>query len=170
MGAFRRTILVAVGANLAGPGGRTPAATCAWAAARVGEAAGLAIEGVSRWFRSPAWPPSAQPDYVNGVVRLSGRAAPHGLLMTLHGIEAEAGRVRGAANAARTLDLDLLAMDGLVIDEPGLALPHPRLAGRAFVLAPLCDVAAEWRHPVLGETAAALLRVLPDAAAAEPLP
>ena len=110
----------------------------------------------SEWYRSAPVPPSGQPDYVNGAVRLEGDVDPHAMLQLLHAIEAEAGRERGAVNAARTLDLDLIAIDGLVIDD-GLVLPHPRLAERAFVLAPLCDVAPEWVHPVLGKTAAALL-------------
>ena len=82
---------------------------------------------------------------------------PVALLERLHGIEAEAGRVRGELNAARTLDLDLLAMDDLVVTGAGLTLPHPRLQDRAFVLLPLLDVAPFWVHPLLGGTAAGLL-------------
>ena len=143
----RKMVLVAVGANLAGPGGRSPLDTCRWAAERVGGMPGLTLVACSRWWRSAPVPPSGQPDYVNGVVRLRGAAEPHALLAALHAIEAEAGRVRGAVNAARTLDLDLLAVGGLVVADAGLALPHPRLAERAFVLLPLLDVAADWVHP-----------------------
>lgn len=154
------TILVAVGSNLPGPGGRSPLAICAWAVARLAAIEGLRLVAVSRWYRTPAWPPSDQPDYVNGVVRLAGGLAPRAVLAALQAIEAEGGRVRGAPNAARTLDLDVVGIDGLVLDTPDLVVPHPRMAARAFVLAPLCDVAPGWVHPVLGQTAAALLAAL----------
>ncbi|HYZ64071.1 MAG TPA: 2-amino-4-hydroxy-6-hydroxymethyldihydropteridine diphosphokinase [Acetobacteraceae bacterium] len=146
-------LLVALGANLPDRYGRSPLSTCRWAAGRVAELSGLRLEAVSPWYRTAPVPASDQPDYVNGVLRLSGHAEPEALLALLHGVEAEAGRVRGEANAARVLDLDLLAADELVIERPGLIVPHPRLAERAFVLHPLCDVAPEWRHPVLGRTA-----------------
>ena len=155
-------ILVAIGANLRDAAGRPPLETCRWAAARLARlpiccGTGLRLVGLSRWYRTAPVPASEQPDYINGVARLAGDAAPHAMLAALHGIETVAGRVRGAPNAARTLDLDLLAIDGLVVAEPGLQLPHPRMQDRAFVLAPLRDVAPGWRHPVLGRTAGQLL-------------
>ena len=149
-------LLVGLGANLPDRYGHEPVTTCAWAVDKIGNIPGLRLEGVSRWYRTRPVPASDQPDYVNGVARLSGAIAPEALLERLHAIEAQAGRVRSVRNAARVLDLDLLAVDGLVRDGPGLILPHPRLAERAFVLYPLCDVAPEWRHPVLGRTARAL--------------
>ncbi len=102
-------------------------------------------------------PPSGQPDYVNGVARLEGRADPAALLAALQRIEQAHGRQRGVPDAARTLDLDLIALGGLVRAAPDPVLPHPRAHLRRFVLAPLCDVAADWVHPVLGRSAAALL-------------
>ena len=78
------------------------------------------------------------------------------LLAALHAIEAEAGRVRTVRNAARPLDLDLIAMDGLVRGTPPI-LPHPRAHLRAFVLMPLRDVAPEWRDPVSGRTPGEML-------------
>ncbi len=164
------TILIAIGANLAGADGRTPIETCTWAADCLAPWHDLRMAARSRWYRSPAWPPSSQPDYVNGVVRLEGEADPLALLHGLHRLEADAGRVRSVANAARTLDLDLLAMDSLVLDALALVLPHPRMAERAFVLAPLCDVAPDWRHPALKRTAAQLFAALPDPTTATPLP
>lgn len=149
-------ILVAVGANLASEG-RTPLATCRWAVDQVASLPGLRLCSVSRWFATRPIPASDQPSFVNGVIRLAGTAIPLDLLRSLHRIEAAAGRVRGAANAARTLDLDLLAVDGQVIATPALTLPHPRMQDRAFVMLPLHDVAPDWRHPVLGVTAMSLL-------------
>ena len=150
-------ILVAFGSNLSNEAGRAPLATCLWAVERVAALPGLRLGAVSRWYRTAPVPPSGQPDYVNGVALLSGAMEPVALLQALHGIEAEAGRVRGAVNAARTLDLDLLAVDGLVTAGAGLVLPHPLMHLRAFVLAPLVEVAPGWVHPVLHRTASGLL-------------
>ncbi len=152
------SILVSVGANLPGPGGRSALESCEWAVARVAAVPGLALMARSRWWRTAPVPPSGQPDYVNGALRLQGEADPAALLAMLHAIEAEGGRVRGAVNGARTLDLDLLGMDGLVRPGPGLVLPHPRLHERGFVLAPLNEVAPGWVHPLLGLRVAELAR------------
>ncbi len=154
-------VLVAVGGNLPDADGLPPVETCRRAAAALDSLPGLRVAAVSRWFRTTPVPPSGQPDYVNGVVRLSGEAEPEWLLARLHEIEHAAGRARGAPNAARTLDLDLLALGGTVRAAPDPVLPHPRLHVRRFVLAPLCDVAPDWVHPVLGRTAASLLAGLP---------
>ena len=151
------TILVALGANLTDERGRTPLQTCQWAAARLDGLCGLHLRAVSRWYRTAPVPASGQPDFVNGVVLLSGAVEPRELLHALHGLEAEAGRTRGVVNAARVLDLDLIAVDGMQVSAPDLVLPHPRMAVRAFVLAPVCDVAPGWRHPDSGQTAAEML-------------
>lgn len=156
------TILVAIGANLASIAGRTPLETCRWAVGEIEGIAGVRLGAVSRWYATPPIPASDQPTFVNGVVRLVGNIDPAALLQRLHGIEDAAGRQRSLANAARTLDLDLLAMDGLVVATKALTLPHPRMQDRAFVLAPLLDVAPGWTHPVLGITAAALLEGIGD--------
>lgn len=157
-----KVILVAIGANLPGPRGERPQATCEWAVERLTELPGLHLAAVSRWYETAPEPPSDQPNYVNGAVRLDGEAEPAALLAALHAIEAEAGRVRTIRNAARPLDLDLIAMDGLVRDAAPI-LPHPRAHLRAFVLLPLQDVAPEWRDPVTGRTPGEMLAALPGA-------
>jgi 2-amino-4-hydroxy-6-hydroxymethyldihydropteridine diphosphokinase len=124
---------------------------------------GLRLAALSRWFATapvPAMP--GVPDYVNGVALLLPRpgAAPPGpaaLLAALQAVEMAFGRVRPFPNAPRTLDLDILSIGDLVRTAPDPVLPHPRLHQRAFVLAPLCDVAPGWVHPGLGRSAAALL-------------
>lgn len=158
-------ILVAIGANLPGADGATPLETCRRAAGALRGLPGLRLVALSRWYRTAPLPPSGQPDYVNGVARLEGEADPATLLAWLHDIERDHARARGAPNAARTLDLDLVAIGGLVraAPDPDPVLPHPRAHGRRFVLAPLCDVAPDWMHPVLGRSAAALLAGLPEA-------
>lgn len=157
-------ILVAIGANLPGPDGASPLATCRRAAGALDGVAGLRLAAVSDWYETDPVPPSGQPPYVNGVARLDGTADPAALLVALQAIEAGFGRQRGAPNAARTLDLDIVAMDGLVRAVPDPVLPHPRMHLRAFVLAPLLDVAPAWSHPQFGITAAELLARLPPQA------
>jgi 2-amino-4-hydroxy-6-hydroxymethyldihydropteridine diphosphokinase len=156
-------ILVAIGANLPGPDGAPATETCRRAAATLDRLPGLRLRALSRWFATAPVPPTpGVPDYVNGVALLAPRPGaappdPAALLAALQVIEAEFGRVRPYPNAPRTLDLDLLDLDGLVRAGPDPVLPHPRMQGRAFVLAPLCDIAPGWVHPVLGVTAAAML-------------
>jgi 2-amino-4-hydroxy-6-hydroxymethyldihydropteridine diphosphokinase len=159
-------ILIAVGANLQSRNGSPPLATCVAATEALRGLPGLRVQAVSRWYATAAVPASDQPDYVNGVVRLAGDAEPAWLLASLQRIEAQAGRVRSVANAARSLDLDIIAIGDLVRDAPDPILPHPRAHQRAFVLRPLIDVAPEWRHPVLGRSAAELLAGLTDQAVA----
>ncbi|WP_114912770.1 2-amino-4-hydroxy-6-hydroxymethyldihydropteridine diphosphokinase [Acidibrevibacterium fodinaquatile] len=154
-------ILVAIGANLPGPGGMAPRQTCERALAEVARLPGLTLVAASPWYETAPVPPSGQPPYINGVARLAGVIAPEALLAALQAIEARFGRVRGVANAARTLDLDIIDLDGLRRAAPDPILPHPRAHERGFVLAPLADIAPDWRHPVLGESASALLAALP---------
>jgi 2-amino-4-hydroxy-6-hydroxymethyldihydropteridine diphosphokinase len=158
-------ILVALGANLPTPEGTPPAATLRRAAAALAALPGLRPVALSRLWDSAAVPPSAQPRFVNAVMALEGSVDPDALLAALHGIEARFRRVRGEANAARTLDLDLIDANGAIRTGP-LVLPHPRAAERAFVLLPLADVAPTWRHPVTGEGVDALIAALDPAARA----
>ena len=150
-------ILVAIGGNLPGPRGALPLVACCAAAEALRGLPGLRFAALSRWYRTAPVPPSGQPDYINGVVRLEGEADPVWLLRRLHAIEAAGGRRRGTRNAARTLDLDLIDLNGMVRDAPDPVLPHPRAHERGFVLAPLADVAPAWRHPRLGRDVTTLL-------------
>lgn len=142
-------ILVAIGANLPVQG-RLPLETCRWAAGELDRLPGLRLRGLSRWYRTAPVPASDQPDYINGVAHLVGEISPEALLAGLLEIEARAGRVRVVPNAARTLDLDIIAMAGLVRDAPDPIVPHPRAHLRAFVLWPVREVAPDWVHPRLG--------------------
>jgi 2-amino-4-hydroxy-6-hydroxymethyldihydropteridine diphosphokinase len=164
-------ILVSIGANLPGPDGAPPLETCRRAAAALDALPGLRLRGLSRWFvTAPVLPagtsPGArQPAYVNAVAHLvvehGGAIDPAVLLQRLMALEAVAGRVRGAPNAPRVLDLDIVAMDELVRRAPDPVLPHPRAHERAFVLVPLAELAPGWIHPVLGRSVEALIAGLP---------
>jgi 2-amino-4-hydroxy-6-hydroxymethyldihydropteridine diphosphokinase len=162
-------MVVSVGANLPGPGGTLPLATCRQAVARMDALPRLRLRALSRWYITDPVPPSGQPPYVNAIAILQvepgcAEPDPRDLLASLQRIEADAGRVRGAPNAARTLDLDIIAMGeggGLIRTGPDPVLPHPRAHVRAFVLVPLLDVAPAWMHPVLRRSAGELLSELP---------
>jgi 2-amino-4-hydroxy-6-hydroxymethyldihydropteridine diphosphokinase len=153
-------ILVGIGSNLAAPGYRSPQDTAMAAVAQL-PAIGAATVARSPWYLSEPVPASDQPWFVNGVVEVATELPPAELLAQLLALEAQFGRVRGAREAARSLDLDLLDYDGWECSTADLVLPHPRLHERRFVLAPLCDIVPDWRHPRLGLTAAKLLAALP---------
>ncbi|GBR00183.1 7,8-dihydro-6-hydroxymethylpterin-pyrophosphokina se [Gluconacetobacter liquefaciens] len=154
-------ILIAIGANLPREGGSTPRETCRWAVGRITAIPGLRVVAVSPWYESAPVPPSGQPPYVNGVVNVAGEIDPAALLAALQAIEAEAGRRRTVANAARPLDLDIVAMGSCVRDAPDPILPHPRAEDRAFVLLPLRDVAPDWRNPRTGHRVGEAIAALP---------
>jgi 2-amino-4-hydroxy-6-hydroxymethyldihydropteridine diphosphokinase len=159
-------IYIALGANLPSPAG-APAETLKAALRALGERGARPVS-VSRFYRSAAEPPSGQPDFVNAVARVETALGPAALLDLLHAVEAAFGRARGAPNAARTLDLDLLDWNEAV-SGAGPILPHPRLHGRGFVLVPLADIAPEWRHPVSRRGVGELVAALPAAAIPRPL-
>lgn len=153
-------ILVAVGSNLSHPEIGCSRAVCE-AAVEAIEAGGCRIIARSRWFRSAAIPESDQPDFINGIVSLETSMSPTELLIFLHRIEDRFDRERSVPNAARTLDLDLLAYHEIINEGPvSPILPHPRMADRAFVLLPLRDIAENWRHPVSGIALSALIEAL----------
>ena len=120
------------------------------------------LVGTSSLYRTaPVGGPPGQADYLNAVVALKPNAPdPETLLEELLRLEAGQGRTRAVRWAARTLDLDLLVWDDLVLETPRLTLPHPRMLERAFVLGPLCELAPEWRHPLTHQSACETLAFL----------
>lgn len=121
---------------------------------------GSRVSTSSLLYRTPPLGPPGQPDYLNAVVALVTCLPPLTLLDALQQIETRHGRERGRRWAARTLDLDIVAIDALCLEEERLQLPHPLMQKRQFVLRPLCDIASSWQHPHLGKTAVTLLQEL----------
>jgi 2-amino-4-hydroxy-6-hydroxymethyldihydropteridine diphosphokinase len=105
----------------------------------------VAVSGL--YETDPVGGPSGQGPYLNLVVAIESEASPRNLLGMCHRIESAAGRVRGERWGPRTLDIDILWIDGETVDEPDLLIPHPRMFERRFVLVPLHDVAPDLLPP-----------------------
>lgn len=123
---------------------------------------GITVKAKSSWYQTaPVGPP--QPDYLNGCAILEVQLTPQELLETLLLIERQFGRVRLEHWGPRTLDLDLLLFDRLILESPTLQIPHPRMTERPFVLMPLAEIAPHWIEPVSGMAIAQLLEQLNSA-------
>lgn len=143
-------IYIALGANLPSRFG-APRETLE-AALRLLASQDIAILRRSSWWRSAAQPAGDQPDFINAVVEVETGLQPQALLMRLHELEADFGRVRRDRWEARVLDLDLIdyrSLESAPDREPPI-LPHPRMRERLFVLLPLQEVAPDWRHAADG--------------------
>jgi 2-amino-4-hydroxy-6-hydroxymethyldihydropteridine diphosphokinase len=184
----KTTYLIATGANLRSPAG-SPLETLRAAMTLIPSDDSTVVE-LSQWHSSPAFPAGSGPDYVNGAARIESALPPEAMLARLHDIEARLGRRRDLRWGPRACDLDLIAAGALVSPDAAtfrrwmdlapedqtrlapehLILPHPRSHERAFVLAPLAEVAPDWRHPILGLSVAQMLARLPEEARAEVRP
>jgi 2-amino-4-hydroxy-6-hydroxymethyldihydropteridine diphosphokinase len=115
------------------------------AAARAGIAVDVSVMSASSIYETEPWGPAGQGRYLNQVLRGETALKPHALLAKLHEIEHRLGRDRGREEryGPRTIDLDILLYDDMRVAESGLTIPHPRMLERAFVLAPLAEIAPE---------------------------
>lgn len=166
-------LLIAFGANLPSAHG-SPLETLVAVVAAF-PSYGLTVVKCSHWYKTPAITPDEQPDFVNGVAQIDSDLDAEALLDLLHRIEANFGRKRRVRWGERAVDIDLIDFRGAVIvpcgvpeTVPGeewtsrpLALPHPELVHRGFVLLPLAEICPEWRHPQSGQKISDLVAALP---------
>ena len=150
-----RLSAIALGSNLG-----NSLETLESAVATIASTSGILVKGRSHWYQTKAISSSPQPDYLNGCVILQTTHSPIVLLNTLLEIEQQFGRVRRERNDPRTLDLDLLLFDDIVLNEPELQIPHPRMVERAFVLVPLAEIAPDWIEPISGKAIAELAQAV----------
>lgn len=136
---------IGLGANLGDPRAQIHAALLA-----LGGIPATRLSAQSSLYRSAPIGYVSQPDFLNAVAQIETDLAPRALLHALLEIEQSIGRDRSFANAPRTIDLDLLLYGDIVIGEPGLHVPHPRMHTRAFVLMPLVEVAPDIDIPGQG--------------------
>ncbi len=158
---------IGLGANLGDPRRQVEEAI-----KRLGEVEEVEVVRVSTLYLTPPLGPPGQPWYVNAAAEVKTRLTPEELMRVLIEIEKDMGRVRGERWGPRLIDLDLLLYNGEIITSPDLVVPHPEMHRRAFVLAPLAEIAPEAWHPVFEKTVAELLQHLDaaDREAVQPLP
>jgi 2-amino-4-hydroxy-6-hydroxymethyldihydropteridine diphosphokinase len=137
-----------------------PVAAFAVALARLRAHPAVSVKATSSVWRTAPWGKLDQPEFRNMAVLLEISLPAEDLLDLCLAIERESGRERGERWGPRTLDIDILTYGGQTIDRPGLQVPHPRIAERAFVLAPLAEIAPEMR--IAGHSVPDLLAALGD--------
>ena len=140
LSAKRSTVFVALGSNL-----DNPELQVQQALREIDELPETALVKISALYETAPVGVLDQPPFINAVAQVATTLSPHDFLARLHAIEAQHGRLRKSANdeinGPRTLDLDILLFDEISISERGLAIPHPRMHERAFVLVPLVEIA-----------------------------
>jgi len=154
------SVYVALGSNL---GDR--AALLKQAEAEIAKLPGVKVLRGSKVHQSPALLPpgdtTPQPDFLNSVLELSSELSAPELLKALKSIETRLGRDPGGRWSPRLIDLDLVLYGDVVLDQPGITIPHPGMVTRRFVLEPLAELAPDVVHPVLHQSIAKLLAAAP---------
>lgn len=139
------TAYIALGANL-----DQPEVTLRAAITALNQTKGIQVKAESSFYRTAPIGMTGQPDFVNAVVQVATTLEPDALLDSLFAIENSFGRIRKERNGPRTLDLDILLYDQIVLHNDSLTLPHPRLHLRAFVLVPLAEITPDLVLPKRG--------------------
>lgn len=119
----------------------------------------LAESGI---YKTAAWGLEDQPDFLNQVLKIETALEAEELLARILSIEAEMGRVRSIPNAPRKIDIDILFYDDIRLNKNHLAIPHPFIEKRRFVLVPLAEIAPDLIHPASGKNITELLTICPD--------
>jgi 2-amino-4-hydroxy-6-hydroxymethyldihydropteridine diphosphokinase len=128
----------------------------------IAECAGK-ISRVSSVYDSPAWGFISESHFLNQVIQIQTILEPLEILEVIHQIESELGRVRTKAQfASRTIDIDLIFYNQVVLSTPRIQVPHPRMHLRKFVLEPMTEMAPDFVHPVLNQTMFELNNKCPD--------
>lgn len=112
----------------------------------------LAVTAVSPVFATEPWGVSEQPPFLNICVAAVTTMTPHEVLELVKSVEQEMGRVPSGHWGPRLIDIDILFYDSLIVDDEDLTIPHPHMADRAFVLAPLATIIPNFKHPITFET------------------
>lgn len=120
------------------------------------------ISNKSSLYQTGSWGKHDQPDFINQVIELNTNFSPSELLKAILQIELDLGRKRAEKWGSRTIDIDILLYDDLIINEADLIIPHPYLPVRRFSLMPLCEIAPDLIHPLSGKSFADLLQELSD--------
>lgn len=120
------------------------------------------IQARSKIYETAPWGNTHQPDFLNQALQVASELSPIELLMQTQAIERALGRSPGKKWAERSVDIDILFFDDMIIDVPGLVIPHLHLAARRFVLVPLAEISPDFVHPVLQKSTLELLKECRD--------